>query len=173
LVLTLLDTGIRNTECCALNIGDIDGRYIFVRKGKGRKARAVPIGAHTATAISDYLTERGEVSRTAPLFASETNRNRDGRLTRSGLRRVLVLLADAAAVQEVYPHRFRRTFAVWSLRNGMSIYHLQRLMGHDDLSTLQNYLLLVDRDLQQAHAKFGPVDRLYWRDGDMREQSFP
>ncbi len=29
------------------------------------------------------------------------------------------------------PHTFRRTFAIWSLRSGMSIYHLQRLMGHE------------------------------------------
>lgn len=158
IVLTLLDTGMRASECIALNAGDLDRRRLHIRKGKGRKARTVPLGERTMAAIATYLAERGTLPPLAPLFASKTNRNMEGRLTRSGLRRILVLLGDAAGVDRVHPHRFRRTFAVWSLRNGMDIYHLQRLMGHEDLETLRGYLALVDDDLRRAHAKFGPVD---------------
>jgi integrase len=165
LVLTLLDTGMRASECTALDVGDLDKQRLHIRKGKGRKARTVLLGERTAAAVGAYLAERGELPPSAPLFASRTNRNMDGRLTRSGLRRVLVLLADAAGVAGVHPHRFRRTFAVWSLRNGMDIYHLQRLMGHEDLETLRGYLALVDDDLRRAHEKFGPVDRLPLREG--------
>jgi integrase/recombinase XerC len=158
IVLTLLDTGMRASECIALNVSDLDGQRLHVRKGKGRKARSVPIGKRTTEAVTAYLAERAPLPATAPLFASKTNRNMDGRLTRSGLRRVLVLLGDAAGVDGVHPHRFRRTFAVWSLSNGMDIFHLQRLMGHEDLETLRGYLALVDSDLRRAHAQFGPVD---------------
>ncbi|MCB0049834.1 MAG: tyrosine-type recombinase/integrase [Caldilinea sp.] len=160
IVLTLLDTGIRASECTALNVGDIGRQCLHIRKGKGRKARTVPFGQRTAAAIAEYIAERGELPPKTPLFASNTNRNLDGRLTASGLRRVIVLLADAAGVVGVHPHRFRRTFAVWSLRNGMSIYHLQRIMGHEDLDTLRGYLSLVDNDLREAHARFGPVDAM-------------
>ena len=166
LVMTLLDTGVRASECTSLSIGDLGNQRLHIRRGKGRKARTVPFGERTAAALAAYVAERGDQPVTAPLFASNTNRNLDGRLTRSGLRRILVLLADAAGVAGVHPHRFRRTFAVWSLRNGMSIYHLQRLMGHEDLETLRGYLALVDADLREAHAKFGPVDR-------MLEHKFP
>ena len=164
LILTLLDTGIRASECCALNVGDIDDGCIHIRRGKGRKARTVQIGRHTDQALAAYIEERNIADRRSagrePLFASATNRNLGGRLTRSGLRRILVLLAIDANVDDVHPHKFRRTFAVWSLRNGMSIYHLQRLMGHEDMETLRGYLALVQSDLREAHDAAGPVDRL-------------
>lgn len=55
---------------------------------------------------------------------------------------------------------FRRTFALYSLRNGMDIYTLQRLMDHEDLTVLRRYLALVEGDLQAAHRRFGVVDNL-------------
>lgn len=158
IILTLLDTGMRASECIGLNVNDLVKRRLYIRQGKGRKARTVPIGERSAAAIAAYLSERGPLPPLAPLFASRTNRNMEGRLTRSGLRRILVLLGDAAGVVGIHPHGMRRTFAVWSLRNGMDIFHLQRLMGHEDIETLRGYLALVDDDLRRAHAKFGPVD---------------
>ena len=158
IVLTLLDTGMRASEFIALNVSDLGKRRLHIRKGKGRKARTVLLGERSAAAMAAYLAERGTLPPMAPLFASKTNRNKEGRLTRSGLRRVLVLLGDAAGVVGIHPHGMRRTFAVWSLRNGMDIFHLQRLMGHEDIETLRGYLGLVDDDLRRAHAKYGPVD---------------
>lgn len=40
----------------------------------------------------------------------------------------------------------------------MSIYHLQRLMGHEDIKVLQRYLGLVENDLAGAHRQYGAVD---------------
>lgn len=48
---------------------------------------------------------------------------------------------------------------LWSLRAGMNIYALQRLMGHEDIQVLKQYLALVDADLQSAHTAHGAVDR--------------
>jgi site-specific recombinase XerD len=39
------------------------------------------------------------------------------------------------------PHRFRRTFALLSLRNGMNVYARQRIIGHAGLFVLRRYLL--------------------------------
>jgi len=47
-----------------------------------------------------------------------------------------------------------------SLRAGMDVYSLQRLMGHADLSVLRRYLAQTEGDLQAAHARTSPVDRL-------------
>jgi site-specific recombinase XerD len=63
-------------------------------------------------------------------------------------------------VEHCNPHTFRRTFALWSLRNGMSIYHLQKLMGHSDLTTLLKYLGLTKEDLKDAHEQYGPADNM-------------
>jgi site-specific recombinase XerD len=57
-------------------------------------------------------------------------------------------------------HNLRRTFAIECLRNGMNVFILAKLMGHSDISVLRPYLALVEHDLQAAHAKASPVDKL-------------
>ena len=42
----------------------------------------------------------------------------------------------------------------------MSIFHLQRLMGHEDIHVLKQYLALVQSDLQSAHEQYGVVDNM-------------
>lgn len=59
-------------------------------------------------------------------------------------------------------HALRRTFAINSLRNGMDIYTLARLMGHSDITVLRAYLPFVTADLQAAQEKFGVVDNLLY-----------
>ena len=82
----------------------------------------------------------------------------DTRLTYFGLRSLLQKLGKKAGVKPCNPHRFRRTFALLALRNGMNVYALQRIMGHSDLTVLRRYLALVDDDLLEAHQQFGAVD---------------
>ena len=45
----------------------------------------------------------------------------------------------------------------------MSIYHLQRLMGHEDITVLRQYLALVDTDIAGAQAKHSAVDKVFKR----------
>lgn len=85
---------------------------------------------------------------------------RQRRLTISGVQQLLRRLGRAAGVENCSPHTFRRTFAIWSLRNGMNLFRLARLMGHRDISVLRQYLYLLKEDLRAAHAQYGSVDRL-------------
>jgi integrase len=57
-------------------------------------------------------------------------------------------------------HAFRRTFATWSLRNGIDLEHLRQLMGHSDYGVLRQYLALVEADLKQAHQQHSPLRNL-------------
>lgn len=68
--------------------------------------------------------------------------------------------ADEAGVPSVSPHMFRRAFALLSLRSGVDVYSLQRLMGHADLQTLRRCLKQSEADLREAHRRTGPVDNL-------------
>jgi hypothetical protein len=45
----------------------------------------------------------------------------------------------------------------------MSVYHLQRLMGHEDIDVPRQYLDLVDHDAASAHERFGAVDTILGR----------
>lgn len=160
IVLFLLDTGLRASEFVALNLGDVDmaSGAVMVRLGKGRKDRQVYIGAKTQQALQRYLRRRKDapmLAATSPLWTSMFTGKR---LRRAGLRQVLRRLGERSGVEHCHPHAFRRTFALWSLRAGMDIYSLQRLMGHNDLAMLRRYLALVEADIKNAHRQHGPVD---------------
>jgi site-specific recombinase XerD len=149
IVLFLLDTGVRRSEVAALTPADVDmtQRRAIVRDGKGAKDRAVFFGDKTHVALQRYLTVR-RLPAGAPLFG----------LTAEGLRGFLQRLGRQAGVEHCSPHTFRRTFALWSLRAGMDVHRLARLMGHEQVETLRSYLALVEDDIRTAHAEHGAVD---------------
>jgi site-specific recombinase XerD len=72
-------------------------------------------------------------------------------------------LRKSTGIEHLQAHTFRRTFAITALRNGMSVHHLARFMGHEDIHVLRRYLGLVESDLQSAHQAAGPVDRMLKR----------
>ena len=161
IVLFLLDTGCRVSELVNLNVQDIDITVgeVTIRRGKGRKDRTVFLGRIATDALLAYYCKRGEPTEgLGPVWFSLT---RHTRLTLSGAQQLLKRLGRQAGVEHCSPHTFRRTFAIWSLRNGMDIFRLARLMGHADISVLRQYLHLIKEDLRAAHAQYGSVDRLF------------
>lgn len=157
IILCLLDTGARRAEFVALNVGDVapDGG-VTIRHGKGGKSRITFLGSQAHRALRKYLHRRPGVLPQDPLWTSFTTGNR---LTPGGLQIVLALIGQRAGVH-CNPHKFRRTFALWSLRSGMDVFALQRLMGHADLTVLRRYLDQNRDDLAAAHREHGPVDSL-------------
>lgn len=157
MLLFLLDTGVRASECCSVKLGHVDLRAgsADIVAGKGEKDRTVYFGAKTAKALIKYVGGRSNTNE--PLFRSE----RTGEpLTRSGVFQVLRRLGRAAGVKDCSPHAFRRTFAINCLRNGMNIYVVAQLMGHSDIAILRPYLEIVDNDLRASTARHGVVDNL-------------
>ncbi|MBI3960233.1 MAG: tyrosine-type recombinase/integrase [Chloroflexi bacterium] len=158
LLMLLLDTGIRHQELTDLALGDVDANsgQVIVRMGKGRKGRAVFIGAKTRRALLAYYRHRESLDNDLALWVK-----RDGeRLTKAGIRQVVRRAALRAGVDEPGMHEFRRAFAVNSLRNGMDVATLQRLLGHSSLEVVNRYLALVEDDLRTASGKYGVVDNL-------------
>jgi integrase/recombinase XerD len=158
LLLLLLDTGVRHQELTDLTVGDVDANtgQVIVRSGKGRKGRAVFIGAKTRRAFLAYYRHRESLDNDNPLWV----KNDGGKLSKSGIRQVVRRAADRAGVDEPGMHEFRRAFAINSLRNGMDVATLQRLLGHSSIETVNRYLALVEDDLRVASGKYGVVDHL-------------
>ena len=159
LLLVLLDTGVRHQELTDLHVGDVDMATgsVLVRSGKGRKPRTVFVGATTRRALAAYLRYRGSLADGAPLWITATQGTR---LTKSGIRQIVRRRAEQAGIAIPGMHAFRRAFAVNSLRNGMDVVTLQRLLGHTSLNVISRYLKLLTADLQAAHGRYGVVDRL-------------
>ncbi|MHB1295300.1 MAG: tyrosine-type recombinase/integrase [Anaerolineae bacterium] len=162
LLLALLDTGLRASELLSLHVGSLDMRSgLCTVLGKGDKQRQVRMGAKARGAVLRMLGHRGDTGAGAPLWlAYDRYGHAQGPLSLSGLQTLLRRLGARAGVTPCGPHRFRRTFALWCLRDGMDLHSLRLLMGHSDLTILQRYLALAGEDIERAHAAHSPADRL-------------
>ena len=163
MILFLLNSGVRATELCNLDVGDVqpDGS-VTVRQGKGRKDRQAFIDVRTRKQLLRYFTlERGgKPAASEPLFTALRGSEGKGRLTYFGFAQVLKVLRKRTGVEHSSPHAFRRTFAINSLRSGMDLYTLARLMGHADIQVLRVYLDQLPEDIEVAAKKHGVVDHL-------------
>jgi integrase/recombinase XerD len=161
----LMDTGIRKAEITALTVNDIDMATgsVLIRQGKGGKSRTVFIGASTRRALSAYMRQREAYiayAKARSVDALWIHSQDAKKLGYAGVREILRRRAKDAGIPEPSPHSFRRAFAVNSLRNGMNVLALQRLLGHSDLSTINRYVKLLKDDLRVAHEQHGVVDNL-------------
>ena len=156
LLLLLLDTGLRVGEVNRLKIMDVDlsNGEVHVRpygSGQKTKPRTVYLGKAARRSMWLYLSRLDEPRKDESLF----------RQTTGNIRSLLYRMGERANVQDVYPHRFRHTFAVQFLRNGGDVFTLQRILGHSSLDMVRRYLALADADSAEAHRKASPADR--WR----------
>ncbi len=129
--------------------------------GKGQKERLVYFGKRTSKALWKLLTPRlKDTQPEAPVFT--VGPGDDPRpLTRDVLCRLLARIGERAGVPDVYPHRFRHTFAITFLRNGGDLLTLQALLGHSDMAMVKRYARIAQTDCAKAHQKASPVDN--WR----------
>lgn len=156
LILLLLDTGLRIHEAHALAVEDATRDALLI-KGKGGKQRVVFLSHEVRLALRRYLNACPFASTgDAPLWWG-----RNGALTLQGLKSVVRDIGERAGLKKrLGPHAFRRTFATWSLRNGIDLEQLRQLMGHSDYTVLRQYLALVEADLKQAHQQHSPLNNL-------------
>ena len=156
----LYSTGIRSNELLNLQVYDADlkDRVLFIRKGKGRRQRVVPIGANAAFYLKEYLEN------VRPRHAKKHPRERTLFLTIDGLpmtwnaiRSKLHDYRKSAGIP--YPiglHTFRRTCATHMLQQGADIRYIQELLGHKYLRTTQQYTQIMPVDVKSTHNKTHP-----------------
>ncbi len=146
----LLDTGIRASELCGIQIKDIKPNSVYIH-GKGSKDRLVPLSETTRSALLDYLGGRKDpedyVFKTEQGYA----------LNRDTLRLIIRRIGDRAGVDDAHPHRFRHTFAINFLRNGGDPFTLQAILGHETLDMVRRYLVIAQTDVDTAHRRASPV----------------
>lgn len=163
----LYGTGLRVSEVCALDLGDIDrGRYqtpmLLVRRGKGNKSREVPIGGAADEAIAAYLPARAQLGASgAALFVNASGE----RLTPRSVQRMVKRWTIAGGVHaNATPHSLRHSFATHLLDEGVDLRAIQELLGHASLASTQIYTKVSLDHLMKvydaAHPRAGKVVKL-------------
>lgn len=147
LVEFLLSTGCRVSEIVNLNITDIDvhNRECIVR-GKGNKERKVYISDKCVYYLNDYLNDLSHSH--ISLFVNK----KGGRLSKSSIESIMRKLSLKLNFN-IYPHRFRRTFATNMLNKGMPLQYVQKLLGHDSPETTMIYCHIEDNQVKFEHQK--------------------
>ncbi len=153
----LYATGLRVSELTSLKSRAAQRRDdCLLIKGKGGKERIVPLTQPAITAIKMWLTVRGETlphnlaekDRAAPfLFPS---RSRSGHITRERFAQMLKDLAVQAGItpSRISPHVLRHAFATHLLANGADLRSVQKILGHEDISTTQIYTHVLDERMK-------------------------
>ena len=148
LVALLLDTGIRLAELVALQPADLllDNGLVRVI-GKGDKARMVPISSAVVDRLKEWLAVRG--AEPGRLFW----------LTRDGVKMLLRRIQRETGLH-LHAHKLRHTAATKLVRSGLDLHTVRRILGHNQLSTVEIYLSLSNEDLRVKHNAASPFESI-------------
>ena len=152
----LYGSGIRVSELCGLDLGDIDdSRNTLNVIGKANKQRVVPIGIPAINALSNYLKiGRGEFANQlsdSAVFLGARGKRIDQRTVRQ-----VVYEAMKSVGATMGPHGLRHSAATHLLEGGADLRTVQEILGHASLATTQIYTHVSPERLQSAYKQAHP-----------------
>lgn len=132
----LYSTGCRISECLGVKIKDINfTEQELIVFGKGHKERVVYLSNTAIKYINEYLEER-QASPDEPLFTTQA---RNVGMTTRAAQLILKDIGIKANVDNVHPHKFRRTMATHLMEKGMPIEQIKEVLGHSRIDTTMIY----------------------------------
>ncbi len=160
----LFDSGIRCAELMSLTDDKVREDYMLIH-GKGDKERVVPKSPFLSKCMMRYQRARenyfaGKLPPQGYTFLSKTGK----KLTHEAVAKIVRNASRAAKVDKsvrASPHTCRHTFAQLQLKDGIDLYTLSRLMGHENIAITQRYLRgMKDDSILQEGNKHSPLMRL-------------
>jgi integrase/recombinase XerD len=130
----LFFTGVRVSELCNIQVGDVDleNCKVFVDQGKGSKDRYVLFGKSFATALKTHIAAHPQ---NRWLFQTR----RCGKFSTRRVQQVVKLYSERAGVNAT-PHTFRHQAITWLTRaSGMADAEIQLISGHAKRESLAIY----------------------------------
>ena len=155
------DTGARNTEMCDILEEDVRDNVILLH-GKGNKERHVPLTPYLKRAILKYrrIKEQYFADKIIPykqLLLSRTGRP----MTKEAMEHIFKQAAAQTDVRtniRCSPHTARHYFAQTHLRNGLDVYSVSRLLGHENINITKRYLQsMQDSSIVEMAVKTSPL----------------
>ena len=142
MLMMLFDTGLRISEIINMKPQQIRQGYFNIY-GKGRKERVVPQNP----LVSKWMLKYDQVRQNYFAYREAEDYyflSKNGkRLTPEAVSKFMKIAAKEVGINplvRVSPHTCRHTFAHQELKNGLDLYSLSRLLGHESVSITQRYL---------------------------------
>ncbi|OAB43277.1 tyrosine-type recombinase/integrase [Paenibacillus glacialis] len=148
----LYSSGCRVGEVQKINIEDLNWENCSaIVNGKGSKQREVYFTTECKVWLKKYLKCREDSCKA--LFVTETHPTR--RMSIPTIRWALKRIANRGEIEaNVYPHRFRHTYACQLLDNGAPLEFIQGMLGHEKASTTQIYAQLRGERRRELYRRF-------------------
>jgi len=152
IVALLVHGGLRASEMCNLNIGDLPASHgentIWIRDATGKVTRAVDIDLETTKSLDTFVKlYRPKARLDAPLFVSE----RGGRLPYMSLYSKIKIIGQKAGVGRLHPQMLRHTYLVVLYDVTQDLRSVQLQAGHAHSATTARY---ARESRQKAHLGF-------------------
>jgi integrase/recombinase XerD len=149
LLMTAYACGLRLSEVLHLQVTDIDSArmVVNVRQGKGAKDRQVPLSARLLGELRTWWCGH----RTKPwLFPGMYGPSRQRPMNETSVQRMVKQVVTRAQLRKkASMHTLRHSYATHMLEAGVDVVTLQKLLGHNSLSTTARYLHLSTRQMQK------------------------
>ena len=141
----LLATGNRIGSALGLQIQDIDltEATVRLRRTKGRRQQIIPLQDSLVAILAEYLSVRGGNAEDY-VFCNVYGGQGDRRTFQEAVHDYNI----RHGVSKTSCHLFRHTFTKKCVLAGVSLPTIQRMLGHKDITTTQNYINLVVSDMQ-------------------------
>lgn len=157
----LYGSGLRVSELVNLKLSNIYWQegYMLV-EGKGSKQRLVPLSDVAKQQLDYWRIDRNALN-IKPGNEDFVFLNRRGcQLTRAMIFKIVQDLATATDIKKtVSPHTLRHSFATHLLQNGANLLVIQKLLGHESITTTEIYTHMDMRYLREEILKYHPQNR--------------
>ena len=159
----LYATGMRRRECTHLQVSDLDieRQTLFIRQGKMKKDRYVPVGERALYWLQQYLKDaRPKLCRNSGEYALFLT-YKGVQMSDAGLSSIATrCIAGANLGKSGACHAFRHAMATSMLDNGADIRYIQAILGHSKLESTQAYTHVSIEKLKDIHNAAHPCAKL-------------
>jgi integrase/recombinase XerD len=156
-LLVTYSMGLRLSEALALQVGDIDAqrKQVHIRRGKGHKDRFVPLPDLTYHALRSLWQKHRNPCWLFPnaLGSMESVAQATTHMDRGGAQAAMKAVVTQCGIKKkISVHSLRHSFATHLLEQGLSLRHIQGILGHASSTTTERYTHLTEETQQNSLA---------------------
>ena len=152
IILLMVSCGLRDVELHRSNVEDLrplGTETVLYIQGKGRddKSEYVKIEPATEKAIRQYLSARGKVSGSDPLFTSNSKNSKGERLSLRSISGTVKAAMRKAGYDSdrLTAHSLRHTAVTFALLGGATLQQASQFARHSNIGTTQIYAHNLER----------------------------